>query len=1145
MSLRTAFRAKIRSPEDNFALEPPVCHVSAYVTGGLRQCYKHLISNTVQPLHDYGAFTDTEGRFCPKGECILALRYRVLNVIDSQGQTAVVVKAQDTFRGNSVVAVKVLHSNFYTLGTQEGHMLWWLAHADPQNLSNSLRLLNTFTFDDHFCMVFECLLPPPLTVIFGDLPREHLIPKIRKVALRLLAILGFLHQQNVLHADIKPENMLLQSANDFGSVKLVDFGNAIHCVHREVSMYYEDFELQTLLYRAPEVIFGQPFGMEIDMWSLGCVLIELYLGRPLFIGNNRQSICTNMTKLMGKFPTQIFRRGKYFDQLRDFTDNAKQADVSCVIQKVLKSQDFMFANFLAGILRYDPDERLTPVQAACHPFIARELPLCYLLPSSEKGNMTYPGVNVTEDCYKHRPFVAQHIQKKYPTSLDLLHLGTSTNSFEQEGKLESIALDKVAKVCPVPRESVKKTTSTQSITCVNNRHMLSPCSINTGLSSRNDRQSNKANYKQLFAEKYISISRQNSDGKQEKYQNETEISHTSIEAADIGSTLTANKIPFEHELRHCHPAQRNFRPVENICTNREINSSGQSRTFGYERKHSKYSVKGRQKLETNDKQKTHKFKCEQEESSHSLQQSPNDISVVKESCAGINLKFDSKTRKRKVLGSGNHSTEYNEDQADKTSSDSERCMESKKDGLTDKLSLETLMKAIHQEQELVENDMSRQSENLIARNHGSRKRKRRKDQSLLVNNICKTEVKDEKLSSPLSKIDTTFIIKKDTGNKVDNKCSTAASDNSNVPTCNIREFDYRGSDPVGIVKNSDSESCSHNKSHQEWPKRYQRCKSKFDIDSSSPEPIEEWETPYLSPLKSGRNYKRREIEINSETDIAIISPLHNDVHSLNKESCRSDTVMSERRNSQIWKNRDFCSIDSSCGNIAKRIDKIRTSHHRHRSRKKLCFGKPTCGGRCGEKFRADNNKIRKNKPMVKPVGSDPYDFIVTPVKCYIEKPCLVKKKLDTATLKSAKFKTAKRNPSSNRKKLGNTTKTPAMEYADNYDSGIPTSRNLTSNILKGETFVVDLSDSENSPKKSEIIYNQGVFYDSEPFEDMLPSPMSSPSSLHSGPSSSYYSFTEGSSQKIRQFSSDQREVIQESQVPVDIDDDEVMLLPLY
>ncbi|PIK48715.1 putative homeodomain-interacting protein kinase 3, partial [Apostichopus japonicus] len=57
-------------------------------------------------------------------------------------------------------------------------------------------------------------------------------------------------------------------------IKVIDFGNAIHCVYDELALYYDDYELQTIVYRAPEVICGLPFGTEIDLWSVGCILAE-------------------------------------------------------------------------------------------------------------------------------------------------------------------------------------------------------------------------------------------------------------------------------------------------------------------------------------------------------------------------------------------------------------------------------------------------------------------------------------------------------------------------------------------------------------------------------------------------------------------------------------------------------------------------------------------------------------------------------------------------------------------------------------------------------------------------------------------------------------------------------------------------------
>ena len=68
-------------------------------------------------------------------------------------------------------------------------------------------------------------------------------------------------------------------AQQFGApfrVCLADLGNAIR--PSEASLYQETYEIQTLGYRAPEVLLGSPFGTPIDMWSLGVCLVELFKG---------------------------------------------------------------------------------------------------------------------------------------------------------------------------------------------------------------------------------------------------------------------------------------------------------------------------------------------------------------------------------------------------------------------------------------------------------------------------------------------------------------------------------------------------------------------------------------------------------------------------------------------------------------------------------------------------------------------------------------------------------------------------------------------------------------------------------------------------------------------------------------------------
>ena len=100
--------------------------------------------------------------------------------------------------------------------------------------------------------------------------------------LQVLTALLKLKQLGLIHADLKPENiMLVDPVRQPYRVKVIDFGSASH-VSKAICNTY----LQSRYYRAPEIILGLPFCEAIDMWSLGCVVAELFLGWPLYPGSS-------------------------------------------------------------------------------------------------------------------------------------------------------------------------------------------------------------------------------------------------------------------------------------------------------------------------------------------------------------------------------------------------------------------------------------------------------------------------------------------------------------------------------------------------------------------------------------------------------------------------------------------------------------------------------------------------------------------------------------------------------------------------------------------------------------------------------------------------------------------------------------------
>lgn len=95
---------------------------------------------------------------------------------------------------------------------------------------------------------------------------------IGHIAHQILKSLAFLRKHSLIHCDLKPENILLKKRLNLREVKLIDFGSA--CFENEKLYTY----IQSRFYRAPEVILGNGYSTNIDMWSFGCIIAEIYNG---------------------------------------------------------------------------------------------------------------------------------------------------------------------------------------------------------------------------------------------------------------------------------------------------------------------------------------------------------------------------------------------------------------------------------------------------------------------------------------------------------------------------------------------------------------------------------------------------------------------------------------------------------------------------------------------------------------------------------------------------------------------------------------------------------------------------------------------------------------------------------------------------
>jgi dual specificity protein kinase YAK1 len=126
---------------------------------------------------------------------------------------------------------------------------------------------------------------------------------VRVFAQQLLNGLALLNKARLIHCDLKPENILLKNLES-PIIKIIDFGSA--CDERQTVYTY----IQSRFYRSPEVLLGLPYSSAIDMWSLGCIVVELFLGLPLFPGSSEYNQVSRIVEMLGNPPNWMIEMGK-------------------------------------------------------------------------------------------------------------------------------------------------------------------------------------------------------------------------------------------------------------------------------------------------------------------------------------------------------------------------------------------------------------------------------------------------------------------------------------------------------------------------------------------------------------------------------------------------------------------------------------------------------------------------------------------------------------------------------------------------------------------------------------------------------------------------------------------------------------------
>ena len=291
-------------------------------------------------------------------------KYEVLGIV-GEGAYGIVYKCLNKVT-NKYVAVKKFKETQDKLVQKtmkrELAMLQMLRHE------NVVEFQESFVSKGNFFLVFE-YVEKNLLEVLEESP-HGLSPKlIRSLVYQMCKAVAYLHKNNMIHRDVKPENLLI---DENLNLKLCDFGFA-----RKVKLNKNNNNIDTMTdyvatrwYRSPELLLsGGIYGPEVDYWAIGCIMGELADGNPMFPGEDEVDQLDCIIKILGNLPESLVNM-YYENQIYNGKELLHVKKPETLEKRYLGILSPTAIDFMKGLLELDPNKRLSGENVFKHKYFS-------------------------------------------------------------------------------------------------------------------------------------------------------------------------------------------------------------------------------------------------------------------------------------------------------------------------------------------------------------------------------------------------------------------------------------------------------------------------------------------------------------------------------------------------------------------------------------------------------------------------------------------------------------------------------------------------------------------------------------------------------------------------------------------------------